>query len=167
MRSKNIIYYVEGEDEQKLIETLKTGLRVIKPGKVQKLNVMQKLITPARLRTLKPQTMVVLVFDTDTKTLDVLKKNIEILESCTAISEIITIPQVHNLEEELVRSCNIRKITELLNSKSNTEFKSDFIHVSNLDQKLSEHGFNINILWSKQPESPYDKIHNQSEKIKL
>ena len=40
-------------------------LRVIKAGKVQKHNVLQQEITTARLSTIKPATMVVLIFDTD------------------------------------------------------------------------------------------------------
>ena len=32
-------YFVEGEDEEKLIQVLKTDLRCIIPGKVQKFNV--------------------------------------------------------------------------------------------------------------------------------
>lgn len=167
MKSKYTLYYVEGEDEGKLIEVLKTHLRVIKPGKVQKINVTQQKITEARLRIIKPNTMVVLIFDTDTNNLDILKENLKTLKSCATVSEIVTIPQFHNLEEELIRSCNIKNITELLNSKSKTEFKSDFIHVSNLDKKLKEHDFNIDLLWSKKPECPYNEILNQSKKIKL
>lgn len=167
MKSKYVLYYVEGEDEQKLIDVLKSKLRVIKPGKVQKLNVIEQKITYARLRTISRGTMIVLVFDTDTNNSDVLKENIKILESWSAISEVVTIPQFHNLEQELVNSCNIKNITELLNSKSKTGFKNDIIHVSNLDKKLQEHEFNINVFWSKQPESPYDFIKNQSEKVKL
>ena len=39
MKSKYMLYYVEGDDEKKLLDVLKTDLRLIKPGKVQKLNV--------------------------------------------------------------------------------------------------------------------------------
>lgn len=167
MKSKYVLYYVEGEDEVKFINVLKSDLRIIKAGKVQKLNVLQQEISSARLRTIKSATMVVLVFDTDTNNLEILNKNLKTLRSCKWISEIVTIPQVHNLEEELVRSCNIRNITELLNSKSRTEFKNDLIRVSNLDKKLEEHEFDFSIFWSKKPEAPYSEILNQSEKIKL
>ena len=167
MRSKYVLYYVEGEDEVKLIEVLKSDLRVIKPGKIQKLNVLQQEISTARLRTIKPATMVVLVFDTDTNNLDILKENLKILNSCTSVSEVVTIPQFHNLEEELIRSCNIKNITQLLNSKSRTEFKTDLIRVSNLDKKLKEHNFDITLFWNQNPQPPYDIISNQSDKIKL
>ena len=52
LKSKFVQYYVEGEDEQKLVNTLKTKLGVIKPGKVQKLNVVEQEITSMHLRTL-------------------------------------------------------------------------------------------------------------------
>lgn len=167
MKDVNIQYYVEGEDEKKLLEVLKNKLKVIKPGKVLKLNVVTKRISDAVLRTLKNGTIVVLVFDTDTKDLDILEQNIKKLREYRFISSVITIPQVPNLEGELIRSCNIKRITELLNSRSKSEFKSDLIHVSNLDSKLYEHEFDIKLFWSQQPKKPYQHILNESNKIKL
>lgn len=167
MKSKFVQYYVEGDDEKKLIEVLKTDLRVIRPGKVQKLNVVEQEITEIRLRTLKLGTMVVLVFDTDTGNVDILRRNIRILKACKAVSEIVLIPQIPNLEGELIRSCKIKKIEELLNSKTRREFKSDIIRVSNLHQKLQEHQFDIGLFWSMQPPQPYHEFENQAEKVKL
>lgn len=167
MKNTNIQYYVEGEDEKKLVNTLKNELGVILSGKVQKLNVIENRITDNILRTLKNGTVVVLIFDTDTNNVDVLNSNIKKLNSCPFISKVITIPQVPNLEKELIRSCNIKKITELLNSRSKKDYKSDLIHVTNLDCKLKEHEFNIKLFWSQQPEAPYQNIANDSEKIKI
>lgn len=167
MKSKFVQYYVEGEDEEKLVNVLKTQLGLIRPGKVQKLNVVEQEITNIRLRTLKQGTMVVLVFDTDTGNVDILKKNIKTLEACSSVSEIVLIPQVANLEAELVRSCNIRKIEELLNSRSRKDFKSDLISVTNLANKLREHQFDINLFWNRRPASPYQDIENQAVKVKL
>jgi hypothetical protein len=45
-------YYVEGDDEKRLIEVLKTDMRLIIPGKVQILNVVQERLTDLKLRTL-------------------------------------------------------------------------------------------------------------------
>ena len=59
-------YYVEGDDEKALVNTLKSDLRCIESGKVDVFNVVQNLLKPTRLRTLKPNTIVVLVYDTDT-----------------------------------------------------------------------------------------------------
>lgn len=167
VKSRYIQYYVEGEDEEKLIDVLKNRLRVIKSGKVQKLNVVTQKITDMRLRTLTYGTMVVLVFDTDRGDVDILKKNIEILKGCSSVSEIVQIPQVPNLERELIRSCNIKKIEELLNSKSRTEFKSDLIRVTNLDKKLRDHQFNIDRFWCGKPKPPYQGIENQAARVKI
>lgn len=166
MKSKFEQYYVEGEDEEKLIYTLKSDLGVIRPGKVQKLNVIEHILEDARLMTLRPRTMVVLIFDTDTGQTSILNKNLEKLKVCPVVSEIITIPQIFNLEDELIHSCNIKDITKLLGSKSKKEFKTDFNRTKNLAKKLTEHGFDINKLWSQQPLPPYQDITNQAEKIK-
>ena len=58
-------YYVEGEDEEKLVNVLKSDMQCIEAGKVQVLNPVLEKITPLRLRTLKKNTTVNLVFDTD------------------------------------------------------------------------------------------------------
>ncbi|MBD5455225.1 MAG: hypothetical protein HDR23_01915 [Lachnospiraceae bacterium] len=167
MKSKFVQYYVEGEDEEKFIHVLKTDLGVIRPGKVQKLNVIEHVLTDARLMTLRPGTMTVLIFDTDTGHTNILIKNLEKLKNCSAVSEIVTIPQILNLEDELIRCCDIKKITELLGSKSKKDFKTDFIRTNNLANKLKEHHFDINQLWCQHPLSPYQYIINQAEKIKL
>ena len=128
---------------------------------------MEKRIPSAMLRTFKNPTVVVLVFDTDTNQIDILCENIDKLNSCSAISKVITIPQVPNLENELIRSCNIKKITELLGSKSKSEFKSDLLHITNLDSKLLQHQFDIHSFWNQAPKPPFNDIKNDSEKIKL
>lgn len=167
MRSKFVQYYVEGEDEERLIHVLKSDLGVIRPGKVQKLNVVEHILENARLINLRPRTMVVLIFDTDIGQTNILDRNLEKLKTCSAVSEIVTIPQVFNLEDELVHSCDLKKITELLGSKSKKEFKSDFIRAKNLANKLREHRFDMSRLWCQQPLSPYQHIMNQSEKIRI
>ena len=167
MKNRYVLYYVEGDDEKKLLDVLKTDLRLIKPGKVQKLNVVAQLITEARLRTLSRDTMVVLVFDTDAGNPDILRSNIKALERCKSVSEIVLVPQVPNLEGELVRSCDIKNIKELLNSKTSGEFKSEIIRVSNLAKKLQEHKFNIQIFWSARSTAPYQDVENQAAKVKL
>ena len=117
--------------------------------------------------TLRPGTMIVLVFDTDTGYIDVLNKNLAKLKKCSSVSEIVTIPQIPNLEEELVRSCCIKKAAELTGSKSGKDFKSDFIQTKNLTGKLLEHHFDIRQFWCGQPEKPYHNIANQAERIKF
>lgn len=71
-------YFVEGEDERRLFEVLKTDMRLIQPGKIQVLNVVQEKLTDLKLRTLAENTILVFVFDTDTDNNDILLKNIDI-----------------------------------------------------------------------------------------
>lgn len=80
-QSKYYHYFVEGEDEEKLIQVLKTDLRLIVPGKVQKFNVVEQKLTRLRLMSLKEGTTVVLVFDTDTGKVDILKETIAFLKN--------------------------------------------------------------------------------------
>lgn len=167
MKTKYIQYYVEGPDDKKVIDTLKTKMRLVKPGKVDVLNVVTERITDLRLRNLSPGTMVVLVFDVDAGSRDILNANIQKLENCQAVTEVVTIPQVPKLEIELVRSCDIRQIKELLNSRSNDDFKRDIMRVTNLDTKLREHQFDIDHFWSATPTPPYQDIPNQAAKVKI
>ena len=167
MKNKIIQYYVEGADDKKIVDALKTKMGCIMPGKSQVLNVVMEEIKPMHLRTLAPKTTVVLVFDTDAGSVEILQKNIQTLRKCSSVSEIITIPQVSRLESELVRSCDINRIEELLNSKSEKDFKRDVIRVTNLDAKLREHRFDITRFWSATPIEPYHNIPNDAAKVKL
>lgn len=124
-KNKYYQYFVEGDDEEKLIKVLKTDMQLIVPGKVQKFNVVEQKLTKLRLMSLKSGTTVVLVFDTDTGKSSVLKENIAFLEKESAVAEVLCITQVKNLEDELKRSCNIKQIKELTGSKSNSDFKRD------------------------------------------
>lgn len=166
MKRQRLLYYVEGDDEVKLLNTLKSELFAIEPGKIEKFNVIQQRITKGRLISIPEDTIVVLVFDTDTGNIDILNENIRALESCQAVSKVITIPQVRNLEDELVRSCNIRYIRELLNSSSDSDFKSDIRKITNLKSKLTEHEFDINCFWNSTPCIPYDGIANMACEVK-
>ena len=65
------------------------------------------------------------MFDTDKNQTDILDENIRFLKKQSHIKRVICIPEVRSLEEELVRSCNIRDVKELMKSKSNSEYKSD------------------------------------------
>ena len=112
MRKKQVLhYYVEGEDEKSLLEALKRDLGCIETGKVDIMNVIQTRFTVARIRPLKPGTIVVLVYDTDVETnMEILQFNIEFLKKQTGIKEVICIPQVRNLEDELRNACDIKAV---------------------------------------------------------
>lgn len=166
-KNKNVLYYVEGRDEEKLLSVLKTDMQNILPGRVQVLNVVSQKITNARLMTLKEDTVVVLIFDTDVGDTKMLCENMQSLEKCSRVAEVLLIPQCKNLEDELIRSCQIKKITELLDSKGNTNFKNDFIKINNLASKLVKAGFDIEKIWCGKPDGNFKEIRNDSKRIKI
>ncbi len=166
---RNVLYQylVEGDTEKKIVQILKDNMKDIVPGKVQRFNVIQEEISDFYLRTIKPGTIVVLVFDTDVCFDEILRKNIKKLLNTSSVKCVVKIPQVKNLEDELVFSCNIKKITELLNSQSVSAFKSDILRINNLQNKLVENSFDINKFWSRNPYKPFQDISNNAEIIKL
>lgn len=140
MRKSGIYqYYVEGEDERSLLNTLKLDLRCIESGKIDKFNVIQSRFTTARMRTLKTGTTIVLVYDTDVEmNTKILDENIAFLKRQKGIKEVICIPQVRNLEDELVRACNIKNIVDLTKSLTKADYKRDLINCSNLSDRLKK-----------------------------
>lgn len=153
--------------KKKLIEVLKTDMRLIMPGKVQILNVVQERISDTKLRILASGTILVFVFDTDVGDPSILIENIKKAEKSSNIKDVYCVPQVKNLEEELVRAIGVRDIKKLLNSKSQKDFKRDMNRERNLKSKLESLHFDIHKLWTKNPGTPFDVITNSSEKIKL
>ncbi|ALF18675.1 hypothetical protein [Fusobacterium animalis] len=158
-------YFVEGENERKLIETIKN--KYLYSGKIKVMNTIQNKVSKSILRTLERETIVVLVFDTDVEKVDVLDENIKIIKNSNNVRDIICIPQIKNLEDELVYSTKIKKIKDLLESKSDKDFKRDFISCNNLIKKLEEKEFKISKLWSREAKNIYKKYENKSKEIKL
>ena len=111
-------YYVEGETEEKILEVLKTDFRCIMPGKVKVFNVIEEKFSRSKLISLKRKTNVVLVFDTDSSDSSTLRANISFLEEQSVVRQVICIPQVKNLEKELIRCCNIRKMKGIITPRA-------------------------------------------------
>lgn len=65
------------------------------------------------------------MFDTDKDETDILDSNLRFLKKQPNVKKVIIIPEVKKLEDELVRSCNITNVKDLMKSKSNSEYKSD------------------------------------------
>ena len=114
-------YFVEGETERKLIETIKN--KYLYSGKIKIINTIQNKVPNSILRTLERETVVVLVFDTDVEKIDILDENIRLIMSSNNVKDVICIPQIKNLEDELIYSTNINKIVDLLESRSDKDFK--------------------------------------------
>ena len=165
--SKNIYhFFVEGEGERAIINTLKTDFQCIQAGKVDVFNVIQNKLNKNILMKLKPGTIVILVFDTDKDETDILDYNLHFLKKQSNVKKVIIIPEVKNLEDELVRSCNIANVKELMKSKSNSEYKSDLAKCKNLKQVLINHHFDINSFWNQNPKGAFTKYKNDSKLIK-
>lgn len=159
-------YYVEGGCEKKLIDILKNNHTLLS-GKIDILNAAQKNITDLRLRPLSPDTTVILVFDVDKANVDILKKNMEFLSKHSNIKDVWSITQIENFEDEMKRSTDIKEVKDLLGSKSNKDFKRDFIKEKNLLLKMEEHKFSISKLWSRKPGKPYSSfLENDGHRVK-
>lgn len=165
-KGKYYYYFVEGKDEEKIVKVLKTDLQYIVPGKIQVFNVVQQKLTKPRLMVLKPETTVVLIFDTDTGKTPMLVDNINFLKAACNVKDVLCITQVKNLEDELIRSCNIKKIKELTDSKSDREYKHDLIKDNNFSQKLEKHNFDFGLFWNS-VDDKFNGIPNNAEKIKI
>lgn len=159
-------YFVEGDDDRKIVNTLKTDFQQIIPGKVDKFNVVEKMLKKTHLMGLKNGTTVILVFDTDTGNIAILNKNIDFLKKQSIVKDIICITQVEKLEDELVRSTSIREIKELTKSCSNSEFKTDVLRITNLKKRMEECSFDFSKFWSCQPRNEYKDIVNGADKIR-
>ena len=157
-------YYVEGKTDFIVVKALiKLGL--ISAGKVDEFKVLENIFKNIHTRTLKKGVVVVLIFDTDVKITDKLKENIDFLNRQNNIKEVVCIPQVENLEDELTRSCNIKKIEDLCSVKSVSEFKKTLPKLSNLEEILKQKGFDINKMWVKQPTIEFAAFNFKREKI--
>ena len=168
-QSDSIIYIVEGETEKKLITAIKNSY--IYSGKIYVRNLVQNDVTNTLSRLIKPNSIIIIVFDTDVndeESINKLGKNIRGLSKHKSVKKVILIPQISNLEEELIYSTNMKQIKEFTKSKSNKEFKSDFLAMtdSNVPKKLNEVNFDIKRLWSRNATNRYKIFTNESELIK-
>lgn len=167
--NRTCVYYCEGEDDQKLIDALKSSPSKIQPGKSKKLNVVQNLIPKSILLGIKPDTNVVLIFDTDVTTnLDVVKKNIENIKKYCRGVKIINLLQVKNLEDELVRCTDVKSVLELTKSKSLSNFKADFRKMKNEQCRnmLDRHKINVERLWTTKAPGEFEFAERNSSVIK-
>ncbi len=160
-------YYVEGENERKLVEVLSKKLSYIRPGRIEVLNLVEKSITYSYTRRLKKNTVVILIFDTDTANIEILEKNIAFLLKCANIKDVVLIPQVCNLEDELLRSCKVKNVKEIFGSPSQKEFKKDFNRCTGLEKYLERAGFDFGKLWREKARGKFSGFDNALYKIEI
>ncbi|MEE1195283.1 MAG: hypothetical protein UHS54_00150 [Lachnospiraceae bacterium] len=160
-------YYVEGPDDKCVLNALKSELRCIESGKVEIFNVVQERFNAARIRTLKQNTVVILVYDTDVEVTDTLRWNINFLNKQSVVKEVLCIPQVKNLEEELKYACQVKHIGEITHSNTKTDYKRDLIKCTNLANRLKACKFDAARMWSRSAINTFNEFGNDAEKIKL
>lgn len=173
MKRESVLYIVEGETEKHFIDILKKVYII--SGKVIVYDLAKKQLSLKNLflKTISPNTTIVVVFDTDVSqaaNIHRLSDNLSFLKTkIKHIKEIILIPQSHNLEEELIHSTSIRKIQDLIGSKSEKDFKRDFLKVREdyFLNRLKAVKFQIQMLWCRNPKNGYESFENQAYKVKV
>ena len=168
------IYYVEGEDEKKIVDILKErGNEYIVSGKSIKFNIVQNNISNSQLLSLNKSTVVIIIFDNDvlqdyTQNQNIIRKriveNINLLKKYC--KQVVVICQYDNIEDELIKSTNIKKIKELLYSKSDSDWKSDVIKEKNLIKKLIDKKFDVSKFWLGKVPTFINKVED-SKRIKI
>ena len=165
-KNQRFVYLVEGECEEKLLRVFRERGGMITDGKVMVFNAANRKLVPARINNFPRDTIWILIFDTDRGSTDILRGNISLLKKSGA-REVWCIPQVTNLEDELKRATDVKEIKELTGSKSNADYKRDFINDKSLLKHLSAHRFDFDKFWETKDDGRFSSIGNDSGKIKL
>lgn len=166
-KQNKVVYFVEGECEEKLINALKERPAKICPGKVKKVNVIQNTLGASQLIQIQAGTTVVLVFDTDVPKTDCLRKNIQLLSKKCVNVKTICLAQVMNFEDEIVRCTDVSHAEELTRSKSRSHFKRDFCATTNTRSLLEQHKLDVGRLWTTNPPSEFQMNESDPAAIKL
>ena len=164
---KNYVYFCEGPCEEELINALKKEPSLIDPGRARTFNVIKNQITNFILLSIKPGNVIVFVFDTDKELNDKLKKNIAQIAKICPKSKIVFLMQVKNLEDELVSCTDVKKVTDLTQSQSVSNFKTAFCKTKDLRGLLERHQIDVGKLWTTNPPEVFAFVPQNSELIKL
>jgi len=154
-------YYVEGECEEKLINTFKIPpLSKFKPGKVEVFNFIQKHISNQRILSLNKNTIIILVYDIDVERTDILDENIKKLNEFDF--KVYHIQSIRNFEDEIVYSTKLKNINAMYGTENVEEFKNYFIHQDKLANRLNKENFEVEKIWSRvNKKAPFDKYSNE------
>lgn len=164
--NERVLYFVEGDCEKKLIDELKKE-KLLPSGKSTVFNVLTRRISFSRLMEIGTGSIVIFVFDTDgEKDISILKENLNLLRTQLFDVSIVKLIQVKNLEDELVRSTDIKQIIELTNSKSIADFKVAFLRTKSCLSILKRHSFDINRMWCTKPTGAFCEFSQDFDKIK-
>lgn len=166
MKNNNCVYFVEGSCEKTLIDALKEKPALIAPGRTKVFNAISHELTRSMLITIQNGSTVVFVFDTDVEITEHLKNNIKLVSTFCAGAKVICLPQVLNLEDELVRCTDVSKVQELTGSKSIKDFKRDFCAMTNCRAVLTRHQLEVLKLWTRNVPEVFAFVPSNSQEIK-
>lgn len=161
MTEKDVFYFVEGNCEAVLVDVL-TKKKILVNGKPKVINLSQRKFPQSLLLSMKYGSCAVFIFDTDVGNPKIAQKNIELFLSSTTGVDLIVIPQCRNLEDELKYVCSLKEIRHLTKSKSNSDFKRDFIRAKNPEKLLDENGFDFNRLWNRKNEADWEILRSDN-----
>ena len=167
MGSKVYKYFVEGDCEEKLINSYKIPpYYYFQAGKVEVFNFIKREISNQRLIVLNPKTIVFLVYDIDVEETKILEINIKKLKENG--NKIYHIQSIRNFEDELAYSTNrnIKELEKSFNSIGINDLKTNFLHQTNLDNKLKMMNFDIDKMWSRVNNVPPFNIYSNEEALK-
>lgn len=165
--TEHYIYLCEGQIEKKILEIFIKEFRILVPGKLEVFNVIQDRLKTSYLTAYSKYTHFVLVFDTDTDNSTILKENLRFLQNHLSKDKIIVVPQVRNIEDELVYCCDVKHIWDLTKYHTLKDFKDNVITDNTFGKKLIKHKFNGKLLWSRTPRDKFSFCRNDSNKIKI
>jgi len=163
------IYFVEGSCEQQLIRALREKPEKIIPGKIKVFNVILNLLPKSLLLTIQPGTRVAFVFDTDVEMTDCLRKNQSLIRQYCGGVRTVFLPQVLNLEDELVRCTDVKKAWELTKSSGTNKFKTDFCRMKPAECRklLERHGLKAEALWQTKVPPAFSFIERNDSMIRM
>ena len=83
--------------------------------------------------------------------------------------KVVFLAQVMNLEDELVRCTDVKKVTELTKSASIMNFKTDFCRMKSKDCRLmlERHKISCECLWASSPPDAFAFIEKNSRYVKI
>lgn len=145
----NYIFLVEGETEEKLINSLFIG----QIRKVNLWSLPNKKIGTITRPIPQNNTRVLVICDTDqTASYENFIKNFHEIKRHVGKSNIILLPQVKNFEHEMLFCLNVKRkeLYEMFNNASgDQQFKKHFIAERRLCEKLENCKFDLSKLWSR------------------
>ena len=168
MMDRKRYYFTEGDCEKKLIRALKLPPALLAPGKIKVFNVVQNVLPVSILMSIEPGSVAVLVFDTDRRETENVKKNMELLKNRCQSVETLTVMQVLNFENEIERATDVESAKNLTKSKSIAEFKGAVNRMKDLDfrRALDRHKLRISDLWSQEPPDAFGFLSQDGDMIK-